>query len=95
MQKIDEYVFANSAAVTGFLGSLLYYLLYLILPNVYEFLLQVSLAGGNTGGLVPAVYSFGDALQNAIMLAVLAWVLGFMFAHVYNTMTKSRGRSRK
>lgn len=95
MQKLDEHVLANAAATTAFAGSVLYYLFYVVSPNTYMIFQEARLFGLDISSLQPAAYGFAELIQGGIAFAVIAWVMGLIFARVYNGMQQNRGRSRR
>ena len=95
MHKMDEQRAGAAAAVTAFVVSLLYYVMYSLSPMVYAFFLRAQVFGGNIGDITPAAYSFSEFLGSASAYALMAWIAGLVFARVYNEMHKGRGRSSK
>ena len=88
MMKLNEKAFANALAILTAAFYVIFYLLSLIAPRAFEFLFNAQFLGADVASLLPAKISFGSFLGILVVFVVIAWIMGYVWAWLYNRFIK-------
>lgn len=80
--------FANALAATTALFYFVLWLLGLALPKLFAFLVNAQYFGSDVSSLYPANFNFVTSLVSLIVLTGIAWLMGFIWASLYNRWKK-------
>ncbi len=85
---LNKFALANSLGIltTLFYGILL--LLRGIAPQVFEFLFNAQFGGAKVTILFPKDLSIIAGIENLLAFAFSAWLMGFLWAWLYNKFAK-------
>jgi hypothetical protein len=80
--------FANALAIVGGLLYLVFYLIGLAAPSVFELVFNAQFLGADVASLIPAGFSLGDALVALLVVVITGWIGGYLLAWFYNRFAK-------
>ena len=84
----NKNAFANSIAVVTGLIYILFYVIDLIAPAVFEFIFNAQFLGAKVASLIPASFSFGDFISTLVIVIITTWIMGYVWAWFYNRFAK-------
>ena len=85
---LKETAFANAIAVLIGLFYAAFYVLSLIAPGAFEFLFNAQFFGAGVAALIPDRFSFGSFLGVLVATVVLGWIMGYVWAWLYNRFAR-------
>ncbi len=84
----DKKAFANSiAGATGF-AYVVFAILFWLAPPVFAFLFNAQFLGADIASLMPEAFSFGNFVGVFLAVVIFAWILGYLWAWLYNRFAK-------
>lgn len=86
---LNALAFANAIAVVTAVFYIALGVIGFISPVAFEFLFNAQFLGARVSSLLPQRPSFVTYLGTALTLVVTAWVIGFLWAWLYNRFAKS------
>ena len=84
----NQRALANSLAQLTGLIYVLFYVLLLVVPGFFNFFFNAQFLGANIAGLVPTPFAFGDFIWTLVAVVVFAWLMGYVWAWLYNNASK-------
>jgi 2TM family of unknown function (DUF5676) len=85
---LDKVAFANSLAVLTAALFILFAILALVAPRVFQILFDAQFFGANVASLFPKVQPSAASLLTLILMIGMSWVLGYAWAWLYNRFTR-------
>lgn len=85
---LHKTAFANSLAALVVALYVVYYVLALVARPVFDFLVNAEFFGGDFASLIPAQIGLTTALGTLATMAVTAWIMGYLWAWLYNKFAK-------
>jgi len=84
----NKRAFANSAAITSALIFLVFRILSLLSPLLFDFLHRCQLQGADAVQPVPHGFFFMTFVKALAAIVVFAWIFGYLWADLYNRFSK-------
>jgi hypothetical protein len=81
--------FAHSITLTSAIFYLFFYFGSLITPGWSAIFLNANFFGADVAQFLPTTISFGALFQNLIVLGATAWIFGYLWATLYNALTRA------
>jgi hypothetical protein len=85
---LNALAFANAIAVVTAAFYIALGVVGVVSPVAFEFLFNAQFLGARVASLLPQRQSFGTFLGTAVTLVVTAWVIGFLWAWLYNRFAR-------
>ncbi len=86
---LNKLAFANSLAVLTAALYILFALIALASPSAFQFLFNAQFFGADVASLLPKVRPSAASLVTLIIVVVMAWVMGYVWAWLYNQFAKT------
>lgn len=87
---LNEKAFANALAILTGAVYLVFYILGLSAPNTFKALFNAQFLGADVASLLPKDASLGNVFGVFVTLVVTAWLMGFVWALLYNRFSEKR-----
>ena len=84
---LKEMAFASSLAVLSGVLYLLFYLLAVVWRDAFRFLFNAQFFGADVASLLPRELSYVVFLGTWVVVIVSAWVMGYVWASLYNRLS--------
>lgn len=84
---LKQQAFANSIAATTGIVYIVFYVLWLIVPGFFEFLFNAQFLGADVASLIRD-WSLGSFVATLVAVVVVAWLVGYVWAGLYNRFSK-------
>jgi hypothetical protein len=88
LAMLNKVAFANSLAVLTAALYVLFAILALVAPRVFQVLFDAQFFGANVASLFPKVQPSAASLVTLVLMIGMAWVLGYAWAWLYNRFTR-------
>jgi hypothetical protein len=85
---LNKCAFANSLAVLTAGLYVLFAILELIAPRVFQILFDAQFFGANVASLFPKVQPSAASLVTLVLMIGMLWVAGYAWAWLYNRFAK-------
>ncbi|MBI2155031.1 MAG: hypothetical protein HYU24_15220 [Candidatus Rokubacteria bacterium] len=85
---LSEFAFANSLAVLAACFYVVFFALGLVAPEMSGFLFNAQFLGADVASLLPKRVSPSNFLGTVVTLVLTGWVGGYVWAWLYNKLTK-------
>lgn len=85
---LNKIAFANALAILTAFFYLVFYLLSVVAPAAFAFLFNAQFLGADVASLLPKDFSFGKSLGLFVTLTATSWILGYVWAWLYNRFAK-------
>ena len=86
---LNKLAFANSLAVLTAALYVLFTILELVAPRVFQILFDAQFFGANVASLFPKVRPSLASLVTLLLMVGMSWVVGYAWAWLYNRFAKS------
>ena len=86
---LNRFAFANSLAVLTAALYVLFAILALVAPRVFQILFDAQFFGANVASLFPKVQPSAASLVTLVLMIVMSWVLGYAWAALYNRFARN------
>ena len=86
---LNKCAFANSLAVLTAALYVLFAMLALVAPRVFQVLFDAQFFGANVTSLFPKVQPSAASLVTLVLMIGMSWVVGYAWAWLYNRFAKS------
>jgi 2TM family of unknown function (DUF5676) len=86
---LNQLAFANSLAVLTAVLYVLFAILALVAPRLFQILFDAQFFGANVASLFPKVQPSPASLVTLVLMIVMSWCLGYAWAWLYNRFGKS------
>ena len=86
---LNKIAFANSLAVLTAGLYVLFAILKLVAPRVFQVLFDAQFFGANVASLFPKVQPSAASLVTLVLMIGMSWVVGYAWAWLYNRFAKS------
>jgi hypothetical protein len=86
---LNRLAFANSLAVLTAALYVLFAILALVAPRVFQILFDAQFFGANVASLFPKVRPSLASLVTLALMIGMSWVVGYAWASLYNRFAKS------
>ena len=86
---LNKLAFANSLAVLTAALYVLFAILALVAPGLFQVLFDAQFFGANVASLFPKVQPSAASLVTLVLMIVMSWVLGYTWAWLYNRFARS------
>ena len=86
---LNRFAFANSLAVLTAALYVLFAILALVAPRVFQILFDAQFFGANVASLFPKVRPSLASLVTLALMIGMSWVVGYAWASLYNRFAKS------
>ncbi|HEY7139295.1 MAG TPA: DUF5676 family membrane protein [Methylomirabilota bacterium] len=86
---LKKCAFANSLAVLTAALYVLFAILQLVAPRVFQVLFDAQFFGANVASLFPKVQPSAASLVTLVLMIGMSWVGGYAWAWLYNRFAKS------
>jgi hypothetical protein len=86
---LNKIAFANSLAVLTAALYVLFAILELVAPRVFQVLFDAQFFGANVTSLFPKVQPSTASLVTLVLMIGMSWVVGYAWASLYNRFAKS------
>ena len=86
---LNPRAFANSLAVLTAALYVLFAVLALVAPRVFQILFDAQFFGANVASLLPKVRPSLASLVTLVLMIGMSWVVGYAWAWLYNRFAKS------
>ena len=67
---------------------LLFYLINLIAPGMFRFLFNAQFLGADVASLLPEGFAAGRFIVALVLMVIIAWIFGYVWAWLYNLLAK-------
>jgi hypothetical protein len=84
---LKEMAFASSLAVLSGVLYLFFYLLAVVWRDAFRFLFNAQFFGADVASLLPRELSYVVFLGTWVVVIVSAWVMGYVWASLYNRLS--------
>ena len=88
MNALNQIAFANSLAVLTAACYVLFAILALVAPSLFQVLFDAQFFGANVASLFPKVQPSAASLVTLVLMIGMSWVLGYAWAWLYNRFAK-------
>lgn len=85
---LSEFAFASSLAILAALFYLIFLALRVVAPEIFSLLFNAQFLGADVASLLPNRVSVGNVLGTVLALVLTGWVGGYVWAWLYNKLTK-------
>ena len=82
---LNKIAFANSLAVMAGMIYIIFYAIAWVSPSLFPMIFDAQFLGAAVSDLVPDI-TFNAVVAGVLIVAVTAWVAGFLWAVLYNMM---------
>jgi hypothetical protein len=86
---LNPLAFANSLAILTAVLYVLFAILALVAPRLFQVLFDAQFFGANVASLFPKVQPSAAALVTLVLMIGMSWVVGYAWAWLYNRFAKS------
>jgi hypothetical protein len=86
---LNKLAFANSLAVLTAALYVLFAILALVAPSLFQVLFDAQFFGANVASLFPKVQPSAASLLTLVLMIGMAWVLGYAWAWLYNRFART------
>lgn len=86
---LNKCAFANSLAVITAALYVLFAILALLAPRVFQILFDAQFFGANVASLFPKVQPSAASLVTLVLMIGMSWVVGYAWASLYNRFAKT------
>lgn len=86
---LNPCAFASSLALLTAAFYVLFALLALVAPRVFQILFDAQFFGANVASLFPKVQPSAASLVTLVLMIGMAWIAGYAWAWLYNRFAKS------
>jgi hypothetical protein len=86
---LNKLAFANSLAVLTAALYIIFAILALVAPRLFQIVFDAQFFGANVASLFPKVQPSAASLVTLVLMIVMAWVAGYAWAWLYNRFAKS------
>lgn len=86
---LNRLAFANSLAVLTAALYVLFAILALVAPRVFQILFDAQFFGANVASLFPKFRPSLASLVTLVLMIGMSWVLGYAWAWLYNRFAKN------
>ena len=86
---LNKLAFANSLAVLTAVLYVLFAILALVAPRVFQILFDAQFFGANVASLFPKVRPSLASLVTLVLMIGMSWVVGYAWAWLYNRFAKT------
>lgn len=84
---LNKVAFANALALLTAALYLVFYVLSALAPAAFVYLFNAQFLGADIAVLIPEMTA-GAFAQSAIVLIIMAWLMGYVWAWLYNYFAK-------
>jgi 2TM family of unknown function (DUF5676) len=88
---LNRMALASSLAILSGLIYLLFYVLAVVWRDGFRFLFNAQFFGADIASLLPQQLSYAGFVGTLITVIVSAWVVGYVWAWLYNWLSKLGG----
>jgi hypothetical protein len=81
---LNKLAFANALAVLTTVLYVLFAIIALVSPRAFAILFDAQFFGANVASLFPKVQPSAASLVTLVLMIVMSWVVGYMWAWLYN-----------
>ena len=85
---LNKNAFANSIALLIGLFYIILYVINLVSPSAFKFLFNAQFSGADVTSLIPPGFSLGDFIVILIVVIITGWIIGYMWAALYNRFAR-------
>jgi uncharacterized protein DUF5676 len=85
---LNKLAFANSLATLTAVLYVLFAILALVAPRVFQILFDAQFFGANVASLFPKVQPSPASLVTLVLMIGMSWVVGYAWAWLYNRLAK-------
>jgi hypothetical protein len=85
---LNKLAFANSLAVLTAVLYVLFAILALVAPRVFQILFDAQFFGANVASLFPKLRPSAASLMTLVLMIGMSWVMGYAWAWLYNRFAK-------
>jgi 2TM family of unknown function (DUF5676) len=85
---LNNLAFANSLAILTAALYVLFAILALVAPRLFQVLFDAQFFGANVASLLPKVQPSAASLVTLVLMIGMSWVLGYAWAWLYNRFAK-------
>jgi hypothetical protein len=85
---LNQRAFANSLAVLTVALYVLFAILALVAPRVFQILFDAQFFGANVASLFPKVQPSVASLVTLVLMIGMSWVVGYAWASLYNRFAR-------
>jgi hypothetical protein len=85
---LNKLAFANSLAVLTAALYILFAILALVAPRLFQVLFDAQFFGANVASLFPKVQPSAASLLTLALMIGMSWVVGYAWAWLYNRFAK-------
>jgi 2TM family of unknown function (DUF5676) len=86
---LNKLAFANSLAVLTAALYVLFAILALVAPRLFQILFDAQFFGANVASLFPKVRPSLASLITLVLMIGMSWIVGYAWAWLYNRFAKS------
>lgn len=86
---LNKVAFANSLAVLTAALYVLFAILELVAPRVFQVLFDAQFFGANVASLFPKVQPSAASLVTLVLMIGMSWVVGYAWAWPYNRFAQN------
>jgi uncharacterized protein DUF5676 len=86
---LNQQAFANSLAVLTAATYVIFAILELLAPRLFQVLFDAQFFGANVASLFPKVQPSAASLITLVLMIVMSWVVGYAWAWLYNRFAKT------
>jgi hypothetical protein len=81
---LNKLAFANALAVLTTVLYVLFAIIALVSPRAFAILFDAQFFGANVASLFPKVQPSAASLVTLVLMIVMSWIVGYMWAWLYN-----------
>jgi hypothetical protein len=86
---LNQLAFANSLAVLTAAAYVLFAILALVAPPVFQVLFDAQFFGANVASLFPKVRPSLASLVSLVLMVGMSWIVGYAWSALYNRFAKT------
>ncbi len=90
---LHKVAFASSLTVLSAVLYLLFYIFAVVAPAAFRFVFNAQFLGADVASLLPRQLSYGSFLGTLVAFAGSAWLIGYLWAWLYNRLMAIFGPS--
>ena len=84
---LKEKAWANALAVTTGVIYIAFYVIDMVATEMFAFIFNANAFGADIASLIPEM-SFGSFVIILVTVVITAWIMGYIWAKVYNKFAK-------